>query len=154
MKKAITIALVFLGTMLLGVAQETKSATTQAVPQAIGPYSQAVKAAGFVFTSGQIAVDPASGKLTEGDVKVQTERVLNNLSAVLKAAGTSLDNVVKTTVYLKNMSDFAAMNEVYAQFFKNTRPPARATVQVTALPKDALIEIDAVASTPPIVLTK
>ena len=117
---------------------------TKDAPQAIGPYSQAIKAGGFVFTAGQIPIDPATGKLIEGDVKAQTERVLKNLSAVLAAAGSNMDRVVKTTVFLKNMSDFPAMNEVYGQFFKN-EPPSRSTVQVAALPKDALIEIDVVA---------
>jgi 2-iminobutanoate/2-iminopropanoate deaminase len=128
----------------LSFAQEKKVVATKEAPQAIGPYSQAIKAGGFVFTAGQIAIDPATGKLIEGDVKAQTERVLKNLSAVLAAAGSSMDRIVKTTVFLKNMSDFPAMNEVYGQFFKN-EPPSRSTVQVAALPKDALIEIDAVA---------
>ena len=127
-------------------AQQKKSAvSTKDAPQAIGPYSQAVKAGGFVFASGQIALDPSTGKLIEGDIKAQTERVLKNLSAVLAAAGTGMDRVVKTTVFLKNISDFAAMNEVYGQFFKN-EPPARSTVQAAALPRDALVEIDVVAA--------
>jgi len=118
-------------------------ATTNA-PQAIGPYSQAIKAAGLVFCSGQIALDPASGMLTGGDVAQQTERVLQNLAAVLAAAGSGLDRVVKTTVFLKNMGDFAAMNEVYGRHFKMT-PPARSTVEAARLPKDALVEIDVIA---------
>jgi 2-iminobutanoate/2-iminopropanoate deaminase len=97
-----------------------------------------------VFTAGQLPIDPATGKLVEGDVKAQTERVLKNLSVVLAAAGSNMDRVVKTTVFLKNMSDFPAMNEVYGQFFKN-EPPSRSTIQVVALAKDALVEIDAVA---------
>jgi 2-iminobutanoate/2-iminopropanoate deaminase len=113
-------------------------------PQAIGPYSQAVKAGGFVFASGQIAIDPATGKLIEGDIAAQTERVLKNLTAVLAAAGSGMDRVVKTTVFLKNLSDFPAMNEAYAKFFASA-PPARSTVQVAGLPKDALLEIDVVA---------
>jgi 2-iminobutanoate/2-iminopropanoate deaminase len=113
-------------------------------PQAIGPYSQAVKAGGFVFASGQIALDPATGKLIEGDIAAQTERVLKNLTAVLAAAGSGIDRVVKTTVFLKNLADFPAMNEAYAKVFANA-PPARSTVQVAGLPKDALVEIDVVA---------
>jgi 2-iminobutanoate/2-iminopropanoate deaminase len=113
-------------------------------PKAIGPYSQAIKAGGFVFASGQIALDPATGKLIEGDIAAQTGRVLKNLSAVLAKAGSGMDRVVKTTVFLKNLSDFAAMNEAYAKFFANS-PPARSTVQVAGLPKDALLEIDVVA---------
>ena len=117
---------------------------TKDAPQAIGPYSQAIKAGGFVFLAGQVALDPATGQLVAGDVAAQTERVLKNLSAVLAAAGSSLEKAVKTTVYLKTMGDFAAMNEVYAKFWKMA-PPARATVAVAGLPKDALVEIDVVA---------
>ena len=113
-------------------------------PKAIGPYSQAIKANGFVFVSGQIALDPASGTLVGGDVAAQTERVLQNLQAILEAAGSDLDRVVKATVYLRSMADFAAMNEVYAKYFKG-EPPARATVAVAGLPKDALVEIDVIA---------
>jgi 2-iminobutanoate/2-iminopropanoate deaminase len=117
---------------------------TKDAPQAIGPYSQAIKAGGFVFLSGQVALDPATGQVVAGGVAAQTERALKNLSAVLAAAGSSLEKAVKTTVYLKDMSDFAAMNEVYGKFWK-TAPPARATVEVARLPKDALVEIDVVA---------
>ncbi len=117
---------------------------TPAAPQAIGPYSQAIKAAGLVFCSGQIALDPASGTIVAGDVAQQTERVLQNLAAVLAAAGSGFDRVVKTTVFLKNMSDFAAMNEVYGRYFK-TAPPARSTVEAARLPKDVLVEIDVIA---------
>ena len=117
---------------------------TSNAPQAIGPYSQAIKANGFVFASGQVALDPATGNLVEGDVRRQTERVLQNLGAVLAAAGSSLERAVKTTVFLQSMGDFAAMNEVYAGFFP-ANPPARATVEVAALPKGALVEIDVVA---------
>lgn len=117
---------------------------TDRAPQAIGPYSQAVKAGGFVFASGQIPLDPASMQIVEGDVRVQTARVLENLQAVLEAAGSSLEQVVKTTVFLADMNDFAAMNEVYATFFGATRP-ARSTVEVARLPRDARIEIDVVA---------
>ena len=117
---------------------------TDRAPQAIGPYSQAVKAGGFVFASGQIPLDPASMQIVEGDVRLQTARVLENLRAVLEAAGSSLERVVKTTVFLADMNDFAAMNEVYAEFFGATRP-ARSTVEVARLPRDARIEIDVVA---------
>jgi 2-iminobutanoate/2-iminopropanoate deaminase len=117
---------------------------TKGAPQPIGPYSQAIRGGGLVFASGQIALDPATGKLVEGDVKVQTERVLKNLSAVLAAAGSGMDRVVRTTVFLKNISDFPAMNEVYGHFFTNA-PPARSTIGVAALPRDALVEIDVVA---------
>jgi 2-iminobutanoate/2-iminopropanoate deaminase len=113
-------------------------------PKAIGPYSQAVKANGFVFVSGQVALDPATQQLTNGDVAAQTERVLQNLSGILKAAGSSLQQVVKTTVFLKNMSDFAIMNEVYSRHFTQA-PPARSTVEVARLPKDVLVEIDVIA---------
>jgi 2-iminobutanoate/2-iminopropanoate deaminase len=118
--------------------------STKDAPQAIGPYSQAIKASGFVFLSGQIAIDPATANVIHGDVAAQTERVLKNLSAILTAAGTSLDRVVKTTVFLKNMSEFAAMNEVYGRFWKSA-PPARSTVEVARLPKDVLVEIDVIA---------
>jgi 2-iminobutanoate/2-iminopropanoate deaminase len=113
-------------------------------PKAIGPYSQAIKANGFVFLSGQIALDPATQQLISGDAAAQTERVLRNLSGILKVAGTSLAQVVKTTVFLKNMSDFAAMNEVYGRHFTEA-PPARSTVEVARLPKDVLVEIDVIA---------
>lgn len=117
---------------------------TDRAPQAIGPYSQAIKANGFVFASGQIPLDPATGQLIEGDIRAQTERVLNNAQAVLEAAGSSLDRVVKTTVFLADMNDFAVMNEVYATFFSTTRP-ARSTVQAARLPRDVKVEIEVVA---------
>jgi 2-iminobutanoate/2-iminopropanoate deaminase len=117
---------------------------TQAAPQAIGPYSQAIKAGGMVFCSGQIPLDPASGAIAGGDVAQQTERVLQNLAAVLAAAGSGLDRVVKTTVFLKNMGEFAAMNEVYGRYFK-TAPPARSTVEAARLPRDVRVEIDVIA---------
>jgi 2-iminobutanoate/2-iminopropanoate deaminase len=117
---------------------------TKDAPQPIGPYSQGIKAGGFVFASGQIALDPATGKLVEGDIKIQTERVLKNLSAILAAAGSSMERAVRTTVFLKNISDFPAMNEVYGHFFPNA-PPSRSTVGVAALPRDALVEIDVIA---------
>ena len=117
---------------------------TQNAPAAIGPYSQAIKAGGFVFVSGQIPIDPATGAFVAGGIAEQTERVLKNLAAVLEAAGSGLDQVVKTTVFLADMKEFAGMNEVYATFFSGP-PPARATVAAAGLPKDALVEIEAVA---------
>src|SRR5512143_3623220 len=115
-------------------------ATDQA-PKAIGPYSQATKAAGLVFTSGQVALDPTTQLVITGDVAAQTDRVLKNLSAVLQAAGSSLDKALRCTVFLKNMGDFAAMNDVYGRHFTQN-PPARSTVEVARLPKDVLVEID------------
>jgi 2-iminobutanoate/2-iminopropanoate deaminase len=118
--------------------------STDKGPKAIGPYSQAIKANGFVFVSGQIAFDPATSELAEGDAARQTIRVLENLKAILEAAGSSLDRVVKVTVFLKDMNDFAAMNEVYARYFaKNS--PARSTVEVARLPRDVRVEIDLIA---------
>ncbi len=117
---------------------------TKDAPQAIGPYSQAIRANGFVFTSGQIALDPATQQVVAGGVAVQTERVLRNLAAVLQAAGSGLEKVVKTTVFLKDMNDFAAMNEVYGKHFGGATP-ARSTVEVARLPKDVLVEIDVIA---------
>ena len=113
-------------------------------PAAIGPYSQAIRANGFVFVSGQIALDPVTNTLVSGDVAFQTDRVLKNLAGILSAAGTGWDKVVRTTVFLKSMGDFAAMNEVYARHF-HTAPPARSTVEVSRLPKDVLVEIDVIA---------
>ena len=117
---------------------------TGEAPQAIGSYSQAVRAAGLIFTSGQIAIDPATSQVIAGDVSAQTERVLQNLSAILTASGSTLGKVVRCTVFLKNMGDFAAMNEVYGRYFKQ-EPPARSTVEVARLPKDVLVEIDVIA---------
>jgi 2-iminobutanoate/2-iminopropanoate deaminase len=121
-----------------------KAITTDGAPKAIGPYSQAIAAGELIFCAGQVALDPASGDSVTGDVKVQTERVLDNLSAVLVAAGSDLRHVVKTTVYLTDFSDFAAMNEAYAKRFGDHRP-ARATVGVSALPKGLRVEIECVA---------
>jgi 2-iminobutanoate/2-iminopropanoate deaminase len=118
--------------------------STKDAPQAIGPYSQAIKANGFVFISGQIAIDPASQQVITGDVAAQTDRVLRNLSAILEAAGSALGKVVRSTVFLKNMGEFSAMNEVYGKYF-STAPPARSTVEVARLPKDVLVEIDVIA---------
>jgi len=117
---------------------------TNAGPKAIGPYSQAIKANGFVFLSGQIPLDPATQQLIAGDIAAQTERVLQNIGGILTAAGSSLAQVVKTTVFLKSMNDFSAMNEVYARHF-TADPPARSTVEVARLPKDVLVEIDVIA---------
>ena len=121
-----------------------ESIQTDRAPQAIGPYSQAIKANGFIFASGQIPLDPATMRIVEGGIEEQTGRVLENLKAVLEAAGSSLDRVVKTTVYLADMNEFAAMNEIYARYFGATKP-ARATVQVARLPRDVKVEIDVVA---------
>jgi 2-iminobutanoate/2-iminopropanoate deaminase len=118
--------------------------STKDAPQAIGPYSQAIKANGFIFTSGQIAIDPTTQQVITGDVAAQTDRVLRNLSEILEAAGSGLGKVVRATVFLKNMSDFAAMNAVYGKYFSTT-PPARSTVEVARLPKDVLVEIDVIA---------
>ena len=118
-------------------------ATDQA-PKAIGPYSQAIRGAGLVFTSGQVALDPATQQVIADDIAGQTDRVLKNLSGLLQAAGTSLDKVLRCTVFLKNMGDFAAMNEVYGRYFSQT-PPARTTVEAARLPKDVLVEIDVIA---------
>ncbi len=117
---------------------------TERGPKPIGPYSQAVKSNGFVFVSGQIALDPKTADFVGTDVSTQTERVMENVKAILEAAGTSLSHVVKTTVYLKDMNDFGAMNEIYAKYF-TASPPARSTVQAARLPKDALVEIDVIA---------
>jgi 2-iminobutanoate/2-iminopropanoate deaminase len=113
-------------------------------PKAIGPYSQAIRANGFIFLSGQIALDPATQQLIEGGVAEQTERVLENLKAIVEAAGASLHHAVKTTVFLKDMNEFAAMNEVYSRYFVRN-PPARSTVEVARLPKDVRVEIDLIA---------
>jgi 2-iminobutanoate/2-iminopropanoate deaminase len=113
-------------------------------PLPIGPYSQAIRAGGLLFLAGQLALDPNTGQFLAGDIKAQTRRVLENLAAVLEAAGSSMDRVVKTTVFLKDMNDFGAMNEEYASFFREL-PPARTTVQVARLPRDALVEIDLIA---------
>ena len=120
--------------------------STENAPGAIGPYSQAVVTGNMVFCSGQIPIDPATGQFVSEDVAEQTEQVLKNLSAVLEAAGSNLNNVVKTTVFLADMNDFTAMNEIYAEFFSENKP-ARATVQAARLPRDARVEIDCIAVT-------
>jgi 2-iminobutanoate/2-iminopropanoate deaminase len=118
--------------------------STKDAPEAIGPYSQAVKANGFVFTSGQVAINPATQQVIAGDISAQTDRVLRNLSEILEAAGSGLGKVVRCTVFLKNMNDFAAMNAVYGKYF-GSAPPARSTVEVARLPKDVQVEIDVIA---------
>ena len=118
--------------------------STPDAPKAIGPYSQGIKAGGFVFTAGQVAFDPATGQVVSGDVAAQTERVMKNLAAILQAAGTGFEKVVRCTVFLKSINDFAAMNEVYGRYFTSA-PPARSTVEVARLPKDVLVEIDVIA---------
>jgi 2-iminobutanoate/2-iminopropanoate deaminase len=114
-------------------------------PKPIGPYSQAIKASGFVYLSGQVALDPKTGEMAGADIRQQTERVFENIKGILEAAGVNLHHVVKTTVFLKDMNDFSAMNEVYARYF-TAAPPARSTVQVSRLPKDALVEIEVIAA--------
>ncbi len=121
-----------------------ETVATDRGPKAIGPYSQAVRANGFVFLSGQIPLDPQTQQVVEGDVAVQTERVLENLKGVVEAAGSSMQHVVKTTVFLADMNDFAAMNEVYSRYF-TAHKPARSTVEVARLPKDVRVEIDLIA---------
>lgn len=118
--------------------------STKDAPQAIGPYSQAVRANGFVFLSGQIAIDPSTQQVVAGDVAAQTDRVLRNLSEILEAAGSGLGKVVRSTVFLKSMDDFAAMNQVYGKYFSSA-PPARSTVEVARLPREVLVEIDVIA---------
>ena len=118
--------------------------STTRAPKAIGPYSQAILANGFLFVSGQIALDPATNQVVEGDTARQTERVLENLKGIVEAVGSSLEQVVKTTVYLKDISDFAAMNQVYARYFPSD-PPARSTVEAARLPRDVRVEIDLIA---------
>jgi len=114
-------------------------------PKPIGPYSQAIKANGFVYLSGQVALDPKTGEMVGSDIRQQTERVFENIKGILEASGANLHHVIKTTVFLKDMNDFSAMNEVYARYFTSA-PPARSTVQVSRLPKDALVEIEVIAA--------
>lgn len=114
-------------------------------PKPIGPYSQAIRSGGFLFASGQVSLDPATNEFLAGDIAKQTARVLDNVKGIVEAGGSNLNRVVKTTVFLKNMSDFAAMNEVYAKYF-TAAPPARSTVEVARLPKDALVEIEVIAA--------
>ena len=121
-----------------------RAVRTVEAPSPVGPYSQAIVAGDFVFCAGQIALDPATGALVAGNIRLETARVMENLLAVLREAGCSMENVVKTTIYLRDMNDFAAVNEVYGTFFKDS-PPARATVQTARLPRDAGLEIDCIA---------
>ena len=120
---------------------------TQSAPQAIGPYSQAIKSGGLLFASGQVALDPATGNIVKGGIVEQTEQVIKNISAVLSAAGSGLEKVVKSTVFLKDMNDFAKMNEIYGRYLSGDGKvaPARSTVEVSRLPKDALVEIEVIA---------
>ena len=121
-----------------------KTIKTDNAPQAIGPYSQAVEAGGFLFVSGQIPIDPKTGSVIQGDIRVQAKQVMENAAAILVAGGADYSSVVKTTIYLKNMSDFGAVNDIYATYFQSD-PPARSTVQVAGLPKDVALEIDFIA---------
>jgi len=121
-----------------------KIITSDHAPQAIGPYSQAVEAGGFIFVSGQIPLDPKTGQVFQGDIRAQTKLVLENAKAILLAAGCTMSGVVRSTVYLKSMNDFAAVNEVYGSYFP-VSPPARATVEVSRLPKDVAVEVDLIA---------
>ena len=122
-----------------------QAVATDKAPKAIGPYSQGVRAGNLLFVSGQVPIDPATGNIIDGDIKAQTDRVMRNLTAILEAAGASMDNVVRCTVYLADMNDFAAMNEVYGSYFSQPAP-ARSTIQAVRLPKDANVEIDVIAS--------
>ena len=127
------------------MARVREAVASDAAPKAIGPYSQAIRAGSLLFVSGQIPLDPATGAMVEGDIAAQTRRVFANLQAILEAAGASFDNVVRTTVYLADMNDFATVNEIYGTYFSSPAP-ARATVQAARLPKDARVEIDLIAS--------
>ena len=122
-----------------------QAVATDKAPKAIGPYSQGIRAGNLLFISGQVPIDPATGNIIEGDIKAQTDRVMRNLTAILEAAGGSMDNVLRCTVYLKDMNDFAAMNEVYGSYFSQPAP-ARSTIQAVRLPKDANVEIDVIAT--------
>ncbi len=122
-----------------------QAVSTPSAPQAIGPYSQGIRAGSLLFVSGQVPIDPATGNIIDGDIAAQTHRVFQNIGEILKAGGASFDHVVRTTVFLADMNDFAAMNAVYATYF-NAPAPARATVQVSRLPKDARVEIDVIAA--------
>jgi 2-iminobutanoate/2-iminopropanoate deaminase len=122
-----------------------QAVSTPSAPKAIGPYSQAIRAGSLLFVSGQVPIDPATGQIVSGDIAAQTHRVFQNIGEILKAGGASFDHVVRTTVFLADMNDFAAMNEAYATYF-TTPAPARATVQVSRLPRDARVEIDVIAS--------
>ncbi len=140
---SVFILLLFLLTMSGGKV-EKKIIYTEKAPKPIGPYSQAIIAGDFIFTSGQIPIDPKTNQLVQGDIKEQTRQVLENLKAILEEAGVTFDDVVKVTVYMKDLNEFSAMNEVYSEYFKNS-PPARTTVEVSRLPRDVKIEIDLIA---------
>lgn len=142
--RASALVLAVLALALAGFAAGRKSVSTDGAPKAIGPYSQGVVIGDLVFVAGQIGVDPATQKLVEPDIKLQTDRALNNIQAILQAAGLRMENVVRTTVYMTDIAEFSQMNETYAHHFTKD-PPARSTVQVAALPKAAKIEIDAIA---------
>ena len=122
-----------------------KIISTQSAPKAIGPYSQAVRNGNLIFTAGQLGIDPTTGELVTGDIEAETRQALMNLRAILEAEGSSMENIIKTTVFLRDMNDFGVMNTVYSTFF-NAHPPARSTVQVAVLPKNAAVEIEAIAS--------
>jgi 2-iminobutanoate/2-iminopropanoate deaminase len=128
----------------MGMGMAKSVVSTNDAPQAIGPYSQAIKLGNVVYTAGQIPLDPATGKIVEGDITAQADRVMKNVQAVLAAAGSSMDRAVKTTCFLANLDDFAAFNEVYGRYFTNM-PPARSTVQVARLPAGALVEVECIA---------
>ncbi len=140
---SVFILLLFLLTMSGGKV-EKKIIYTEKAPKPIGPYSQAIIAGDFIFTSGQIPIDPKTNQLVQGDIKEQTKQVLENLKAILEEAGVTFDDVVKVTVYMKDLNEFSAMNEIYSEYFKNS-PPARTTVEVSRLPRDVKIEIDLIA---------
>lgn len=140
---SVFILLLFLLTMSGGKV-EKRIIYTEKAPKPIGPYSQAIIAGDFIFTSGQIPIDPKTNQLVQGDIKEQTRQVLENLKAILEEAGVTFDDVVKVTVYMKDLNEFSAMNEVYSEYFKNS-PPARTTVEVSRLPRDVKIEIDLIA---------
>ena len=134
----------FLLSTISGGKMEKKVVFTEKAPKPIGPYSQAIIAGNLIFTAGQIPIDPATNQVVQGDIKEQTRRVLENLRAILESAGATFDDVVKVTIYMKDLNEFSAMNEVYSEYFKNS-PPARTTVEVSRLPRDVRIEIDLIA---------
>jgi 2-iminobutanoate/2-iminopropanoate deaminase len=134
----------FLLLTISGGKMEKKVVFTEKAPKPIGPYSQAIIAGNLIFTAGQIPIDPATNQVVQGDIKEQTRRVLENLRAILESVGATFDDVVKVTIYMKDLNEFSAMNEVYSEYFKNS-PPARTTVEVSRLPRDVKIEIDLIA---------
>lgn len=152
MTKSICVIALLLCVAISGLSKQKTGSGREPVeskdaPKPVGPYSQAIKAGGVVYCAGEVAIDPATGQFVQGDISAQTEQVMKNLSAVLASAGTDLDHAVKATVFLKNMSDFAAMNQVYGRYFKSA-PPARSTVAVASLARDALVEIEIIAVLP------